>query len=105
VVYERLGKTCNLFGVAYPKFKGTVSVRLELDSFGAPVIDNSVTQVEGGEGEIGTASVGVEVDVDIKEMPPNRFRMETDQPIVKTVVEDGRTVEKRVKYQARKKGK
>lgn len=106
-VYERLGKTCNLFGPSYPKFKGTVNVHLELDSFnfGAPVVDNSVTLVEGGEGEIGTGSVGVEVDIEIPEMPPNKFRMETDQPIVKTVVEDGRTVEKSVKYQARKKGK
>lgn len=104
-VYERLGKTCNLFGVSYPKFRGRWHLDLELDDFGQTTKDHSEGVVEGGEGEIGSGSVGVDMDVEIKEMPPNAFRMETDQPIVKTVVEDGKTVEKRVKYQARKKGK
>lgn len=102
-VYEQLGKTCNLFGRSYPKFKGTVSIHLELDDFGQTTVDNSVTNVEGGEGEIGAGSVPVDDEIEIKEAPPNQFRMDTDQPIVKAVVEDGKTVEKRIKYKPRKK--
>lgn len=102
-VYEKLSTTCNLFGRAYPKFKGTVNIHLEMDDYGQVTVDNSITNVEGGEGEIGAGSVPLDIDIDIPEMPPNEFRMETDQPIIKTVIEDGRPVEKKVKYQPRKK--
>ena len=103
-VYEKLGKTCNLYGRSYPKFKGTVTIHLQLDDFGDTVTDNSITLVEGGDGEIGSGAVALDAEVTIEEMPPNQFRVETDQPITKSVVEDGRTVVKKVKYQARKKG-
>lgn len=101
-VFDKLSTTCNLYGRAYPKFKGTVSIHLELDDFGMTTVDNSVTNVEGGEGEIGPGSIPLDVDLEIEEMPPNKFRMETDQPVIKTVMEDGKAVEKRVKYGPRK---
>lgn len=101
-VYERLGKTCNLYGRSYPKFKGVVTIRLELDDFGQVVIDNSTATVEGGE-EAGTGTVAVDTEVTIDEMPPNQFRMETDQPVTKTVIEDGKSVEKKVTYKPRTK--
>lgn len=101
-VYDKLGTTCNLFGRAYPKFRGTVKIHLELDDFGMTTEDNHELKVEGGEGDIGTGSVPLDLDIEIPEVPPNQFRMDTDQPIVKTVVEDGKVVEKRVKYQPRK---
>lgn len=102
-VYDKLSTTCNLYGRAYPKFKATVSVRLELDDFGQTTFDNSITNVEGGEGEIREGSVPVDINLEIPQMPPNQFRQETDQPIIKTAVEDGKTVEKRIKYKPRTK--
>lgn len=102
-VYDELSKTCNLFGHAYPKFKGKVDIHLELDDFGEVAHENRTVNVEGGEGKIGAGSVPLDVKVDIAEMPPNEFRMQTDQPITKSVIEDGKTTQKKIHYKPRKK--
>lgn len=102
-IYDELSKTCNLFGRSYPKFKGTVSIHLELDDFGLTTHENRTVVVEGGEGTIGAGSVPLDANVNIEEMPPNEFRMQTDQPITKPVVEDGKTTQKKVHYKPRKK--
>jgi hypothetical protein len=100
-VYDQLTKTCNLFGKAYPKFKGWVQIHLELDDFGIVTEDNSLTNIQ--QGEVSDDAAVLNAKLDIEELPPNQFRMETDQPIVKTVIEDGKPVQKKIKYQPKKK--
>jgi hypothetical protein len=102
-VYDELTKTCNLYGHSYPKFKGTVTIHLELDDFGLVANENRTVLVEGGEGTIGPVSIPVDAKVEIAEMPPNEFRMETGQPITRSVLEDGKATTKKIHYKPRKK--
>lgn len=110
-VYEALSKTCNLNGVSYPKFKTAepFTIKLLLDQdFGAefgqfPVIENRVVEIH--EEEPGENAVEVDVKVDIPAMPPNQFRRDTNQAVAKTAVVDGKTIERKVKYAPKVKGK
>ncbi|HEY1897830.1 MAG TPA: hypothetical protein VGG62_16235 [Terracidiphilus sp.] len=96
-----LNKTCNLHGRSYAKFRGRVKVELELDDLQTVTVERRTVEINPGEAFDGQP-VAVAAEVVIEEMPPNQFRMETDQPILMKTVEDGRTVEKKVKYKAAK---
>lgn len=104
-IRDRLGKTCNLFGRAYPKFRGTVKIHLELDDFGLTTHDNSEASFTGEDGAPKGETTGVDVDLEIKETPPNQFRKETSQPITVAATEDGKNVLRQVRYQPRGKRK
>jgi hypothetical protein len=98
-VRARLDKSCSLYGQSYPKFSAEITICLKLDDFGRMTEDNHSLTV--AEGEPGPDAVTLDASFTVPEQPPNQFRMETDQAITKAVVEDGKVVEKRVKYQAR----
>lgn len=92
-IMESLGKTCRLYGVAYPKFKAKWSIHVDLDDFGRmfeadiraglPVqefsetfgqyMDSQQTEVE--------LTAEIEVEGEIPETPPNQFRRETEQGV------------------------
>lgn len=115
-IYDRLNKTCNLFGQAYPKFRAKWSVDIELDDFGAVITDHSEGAVETTDqmhddmpvmGSIPVERVNTKganvlhVEGTVDEMPPNKFRVDTEQPVVVTAVEDGKPVERQVKYKSK----
>jgi len=88
-----------LFSRAYPKFKGKITIHLELfDPLVGTNISNSTVEFEE---ELPPAPIDVEIE--IPETPPNRFRDETGQPITVIALEAGKVVERPVKYQQRKK--
>jgi hypothetical protein len=62
-LWAALDKTCNLYGVAYPKFSAGGVIDCVFDNFGTKVKDR----------------VTFSVTVDIPETPPNVFRKETGQ--------------------------
>lgn len=98
-VMEQLNKTCNLHGRSYAKFRGRIVIDLELDDLQTITLDHQTVNINPEEVLVGVP-IPLQAEVGIAEMPPNQFRLETDQPIVVKTQEDGRTVEKRVKYKA-----
>lgn len=114
-IYDRLNKTCNLFGQAYPKFRAKWSVDIELDDFGAIITDHSEGAIETTDqmhddmpvmGSIPVERVNTEgalhIEGKVEEMPPNKFRVETEQPVTVNAVEDGKPVERQVKYKSKR---
>ena len=106
-----------LYGMAYPSFKGSGTLRLEYfldwrgevvppDDKRERVIDNHmfIINPDFPHAAIHGGDIGEEVDVvvTIPEMPPNVFRKETGQPIPVSMNSGGKITEKRVKYQPRR---
>lgn len=92
------------YGQAYPSLtcNGKISIEIALDNFvEEPVKASAESEIKGG--LKGEGDMAVEIEVEIPVMPPNQFRRDTDQPVVITRVEDGKRVEKRIKYQKRAK--
>lgn len=117
-VYEKLGKTCNLFGQAYPKFKAKWSLDIVFDDFGIITSDHSEGAVETTDKEHDGAPVlgsipasqveagsenTLRIAGGIEEMPPNKFRETTEQPIHVTATENGQPVQRRVQYKSKAK--
>ena len=103
-----------LYGMSYPSFrgKGTIELAYYLDWRGEVVpddehrekiLDNHPFQVTSGDVIDTTEGVDVTVPISIPEVPPNIFRKETGQGIPVLTQEQGKTVEKKVRYQPRKK--
>lgn len=86
-----------LYGCAYSDFKGKISVDLVLGNFG----EETPISMEIEAGEFEGEGVETGIDIEIPKMPPNQFRQETDQPVVVSRMEDGKRVEKRIKYDRR----
>jgi hypothetical protein len=91
-IWAAMDKTCNLYGVAYPKFSASGSIDFKLDNFGSTIEDR----------------IQFSVEIDIKETPPNVFRRETGQGVpTVTTNDDGSVEQKAVIYKrpARKMGR
>lgn len=71
-LWESLDKTCNLYGVAYPKFSAKGTIECIFDNFGTETKD----------------AVSFFVAIDIPETPPNLFRKQTGQKLPENVVKD-----------------
>ena len=101
-VREKLDQYGPLFGKSFPKFQCAGVLRLRLDNFGLVTESNHMVNVgDVAEGKPFSADDLV-IDVDIPETPPNQFRRETEQGVPVISVENGKTVERAVLYQARK---
>ena len=103
-VRESLSRTCHLkFDNAYTAFTADITIKLTLNDYGRDVQDNHIVHAEGvAEGiPLGEPETS-EAQVTIQPAPPNQVRQETHQDIPVTTVENGKRVEKRVKYQPRK---
>ena len=107
-----------LYGMAYPSIKGSGTLNLVYfldwrgevappDEHREKVIDNHAFLVSTGaeiEGEPGFVEQGdpLTIPVSIPELPPNAFRKQTGQAIPVASNVNGKTVEKRVRYQPKK---
>ena len=98
-LYEALNKTCNLYGCAYPKFKASGTITLQLDNFGDVRLDVVKFESES-EGEFHT-SREIQIEIDIPYTPPNVFRRETGQSIPVTVEKDDGSVEQKAIFYRR----
>ena len=96
-IKDRMSKTCNLYGCSYPKFRANIVIDLFLDDFETEIPDHM--EIAAGGLEEGGEHIGI--DIEVPHMPPNQFRMETEQPVVVSRLEDGKRVERRIKYQKR----
>jgi len=115
-----------LYGQAYPSIKGTGTLNLVYfldwrgevappDEHREKVIDNHAFRIEGVSGLTDPytgipmpyippsgAGESVDVDVTIPELPPNAFRKQTGQGIPVASNVNGKTVERKVKYQPKR---
>ncbi len=88
-IIEGLGKTCSLLGhTAYAKFKADCSLTVDGEDVGWWVdyeLDDFGRVTKGGIGNplTGNRTMANMSTVHIDEVPPDRFRRETDQPIPK----------------------
>lgn len=98
-LYDALNKTCNLYGCAYPKFKASGTITLQLDNFGDVRLDVVKFESES-EGEFHNP-VNLQIEIDIPEMPPNKFRRETGQSIPVVVEKDDGSVEQKAIFYRR----
>jgi hypothetical protein len=99
---DRLGKTCSLFGCSYPYFEGKITYSLRLNNYGDVTVDNGEVNLSEGTPDPEKPIEEISGEIEIAKVPPNQFRIDTEQPIVVNAVEDGKTVEKRVRYQAKR---
>jgi hypothetical protein len=96
-IFDSMGKTCNLYGCAYPKFKADWSMSFTLDNFGEVRLDRVTGSVES-DGEFHDP-VNMQISGEIPYTPPNVFRRQTGQPIPVIVEkEDGSMEQKAVFY-------
>lgn len=96
-IFDSMGKTCNLYGCAYPKFKADWSINLTLDNFGDIRLDRVSGSMES-DGEFHDP-VKMHLVGDIPYTPPNVFRRQTGQPIPVIVEkEDGTMKQEAVFY-------
>ena len=104
-----------LYGMAYPSIKGSGTLNLVYfldwrgevappDEHREKVIDNHTFPISGGDPIPESAEIGepVTVPVSIPEVPPNKFRKDTGQGIPVASNVNGKTVEKKVKYQPKR---
>src|ERR1039458_8909887 len=98
-LYEALNKTCNLYGCAYPKFKASGTITLQLDNFGDVRLDVVKFESES-EGEFHNP-VNLTIQIEIPEMPPNVFRRQTGQSIPVVVEKDDGSVEQKAIFYRR----
>lgn len=96
---EALDKTCHLYGKAYPKFKATVKIHYELDDFGRTVTGNVTAEISG---EVGKDALVEDIELQVEETPPNRFRRETEQAVPTLVVNKGKTEQVAIKHVPRR---
>jgi hypothetical protein len=89
-----------LYARAYPKFKGKITIHLELND---PMVGTDVSNSTATFEDELPETPPIDIELEIPETPPNRFRDETSQPITVTAMENGHVVERPVKYQQRKK--
>jgi len=100
-VMKSLEKTCNLAdATAYGSYEGEITIRLRLNDLGRITADGHVVKV--GEGEVPVEVPETAADIEIVPQPPNEVRVETGQPVPVLTEVDGKVVERKVKYQARK---
>jgi hypothetical protein len=96
-IFDSMGKTCNLYGCAYPKFKASWSIDLTLDNFGEVRLDRVSGRVES-DGDFHDP-VSMQASGEIPYTPPNVFRRQTGQPIPVVVEkEDGSFKQEAVFY-------
>jgi hypothetical protein len=102
-VDESLRKTCHLSdSAAYTSFRGTIEIRLVLSDYGREVTDNHNVEAHEEVGLEGEVPREVTASITIEPAAPNTVRVETNQDVPVKTVEDGRTVIKKARYQARK---
>lgn len=87
---------------AFSTVKISVDIRLTLSDFGRETRDNHRVEFEAKRDLVGEPERTVDVNLEVPAMPPNQFRVETDQAVPVKTQEDGKTVVKKVKYAARK---
>jgi len=82
-LWEAMTKTCNLYGVSYPKFSAKGTIDCVFDNFGQDINDR----------------IQFSVEIDIPHTPPNVFRRQTSQAVPVAVErEDGSVEQKAVIY-------
>jgi len=103
-----------LYGQAFPSIKGSGTLNLVYfldwrgevappDEHREKVIDNHTFPIQAGEWlEHPEESEPLTVPVSIPEVPPNKFRKDTGQGIPVASNVNGKTVEKKVKYQPKR---
>lgn len=87
---------------AFSTVKITADIRLVLSDFGRDTKDNHQVEFEAKSKVEGGPERTVDLHLEVEPMPPNQFRVETDQSVPVKTTEDGKTVVKHVKYAARK---
>lgn len=98
-IYESMGKTCDLYGCAYPKFKASWSLNFTLDNFGDVKMGKISGDLESN-GEFHDP-VNMEISGEIPYTPPNVFRRQTGQPIPVMVENDDGSVEQKAVFYRR----
>ena len=76
-VLKSLGRTCSLNHASFSKFSAKWSIYFHLDDFGR-MTDSFIG---GAVGEPTPEAEGGKIEGAIEEMPPDKFRRETTQPI------------------------
>jgi len=92
-IWDALNNTCNLYGVAYPKFKAKFVIDLNLDNFGDVRLDVVAGETES-EGEFHNPHQ-IQIEGEIPFTPPNVFRKQTGQSIPVIVENDDGSVEQK----------
>lgn len=85
-IWDSMGKTCNLYGCSYPKFKAAWSIDLTLDNFGDVKLDRVTGSYESA-GDFHDP-MNIPVAGEVAYTPPNVFRRQTGQPIPVLVEKD-----------------
>lgn len=98
-IFDSMGKTCNLYGCAYPKFKASWSIEFTLDNFGDVRLDKISGHLESN-GDFHDP-VNMEIRGDIPYTPPNVFRRQTGQPIPVVVEKDDGTMKQEAVFYRR----
>lgn len=102
-VAESLSKSCHLHpDNAYSTVRAKITIELTLSDFGRDVNDNHVIETSLDTGLPGEPEHVEHAEATIEAVPPNQFRVETDQPVPVVTIEDGKRVTKKVRYAARK---
>lgn len=106
-VNESLNRTCHLIhDVAKTWVKGKITIQLEMDDFGSVTKDNHIVPFEiGTSPPPGEPTHKIETEITLEAMPPNEFRIDTDQPVPVRTIENGKMVTKNLRYTPRKKQK
>lgn len=102
---ECMQHNCHLrLSDAYTSARIEVTVKMVLSDYGREVRNNTVAEVELDSGIPPESEPRVsEGTVVMEPMPPNSFRVETQQPVPVVTSQDGKKVIKHLKYAARKK--
>jgi hypothetical protein len=101
---ECMEHNCHLHeGNAYTSARIEVSVKMVLFDYGREVRNNEAVTVAVDSG-IPAESDPVESDgyVTMEPMPPNQFRVDTDQPVPVQTIVDGKPKTRHLKYTPRK---